>query len=176
MIVILAAETNKQTGIHKLTDELFNNAVAAEYLSELMPDRTAEKWAQWLQNNRNKTRPATYRIPVEKLGGGVFYLREELAKFAEFEKSRTLGAIKLSGRAAEALHAIGFNEQGGSSTGRSFDVTAVTPQFSEGRKYIRIQAENPLRIYRIELDNARFLMNELAGIFNKCSEFKESGK
>ena len=83
--------------------ELFSRSVAAEWLAQRLPEKTPEQWALWLRNNANTARRAVYRVPVETLGRGSFYLPEELKKFVEFEKSRQLGAIKLTGRAAEML-------------------------------------------------------------------------
>lgn len=161
-----------------MTDELLSNGVAANLLNELLPNKTPEQWLLWLQNNRNKARPATYRIPVEKLGGGVFYLREEVVKFAEFEKSKTLGAIKLTGRAVEVLRAIGFNEHGGSSTGRSFNPSGVYLQTDEstGNEFLQLHTKDPLMIYRIEIDAAEFLLKELTEALTACRRHAQEQK
>ena len=149
--------------------ELLNISVAAEYLSKHLTDKTPEQWRLALQNNRSTSRAVSFRIPFEKLGGGVFYDRDELVKFVEFEKMRQLGTLKLTGRAAEALKAIGFGEAGGSSTGKSFKVSSVTLALDEGdarRKFVQIATTEPLQIFRVELDAARLLASELNDILS----------
>ena len=153
-----------------MVEELLGNSVAAQLLNELMPDKSIEQWSLWLQNNRNQSRRASYRIPFEKMGGGVFYLREEIAKFAELEKSRKLGSIKLTGRAAEALQAYGIGTEGGSTTGRRFDVSDVMPQVDQatGKPYIQIITSNPLMVYRLELEEAKAFSKELEDAIGVC--------
>lgn len=153
-----------------MADELLNSGMAAKLLSELIPDRTSEQWTLWLQNNRNKSRRAAYRIPVEKLGGGVFYSREEIARFAEFEKSRKLGAITLTGRAAEVVRAFGIGTAGGSTTGRKMGKPNISLQIDEAtrERFIQFAISNPLMVYRLELDEAKFIAQELTELLNYC--------
>lgn len=145
-------------------DELLNNGVSADVLTELLPDRTSTQWGLWLQNNRNQSRRVPYRIPFEKMAGGVFYRREELAKFAEWEKSRQLGSIKLTGRAAEVVRAFGIGTASGSSTGRQLKVTGVALQVDQATKqpYVQLITNDPLMVYRLELDTAKALGSDLS--------------
>jgi hypothetical protein len=137
-------------------EELLSKQVAAAMLSELMPDKTAKQWMTWLRNNRNQLRRVPYRIPTVSLGGGAFYRRDDLEAYVEWEKSRQMGTIKLSARAVEALHAVGFNERGGSSTGRHFDVTMISHQIDEttGEPFIQLILNNPLMVYRLPIVQA----------------------
>lgn len=147
-----------------LMEELLSNSVAADVLNELMPDKTPEQWALWLQNNRNQARRATYRIPFDRMGGGVFYRRDELAKFTEWEKGRKLGSIKMTGRAAEVLQAFGIGEKGGSTTGRRLKVAGITLQVDQasGTPFVQLVTDDPLMVYRLALDEAKAIAKELA--------------
>lgn len=158
-----------------MIEELLSNSVAAQLLSELMPNKTPEQWALWLQNNRNQSRRTFYRIPVVKMAGGVFYRSEELAKFAEFEKSRQLGTVKLTGRAAEALRAVGFGEAGGSSTGRRFNPTGLTLAIDDCTKkmFIQLALSDPLMVYRVEIEAAEFLFNELSELLTASKRISQ---
>lgn len=153
-----------------MTEELLSNAVAAQVLSELMPEKTPDQWALWLQNNRNQARRVSYRIPFEKMAGGVFYRRDELAKFAEWEKARQLGTIKLTGRAAEVLQAFGIGSATGSTTGRKLKVTGINPQVDQatGKPFIQCITDDPLMVYRLELDEAKAILKELGEAVGWC--------
>lgn len=146
-----------------MTDELLSNSVAAQALCDLLPDKTFEQWMLWLQNNRNKARQVPYRVPFVKMAGGVFYRREELEKYAEAEKARQLGTIKLTGRAAEALRAFGVREGGVPVTGRKLNVVGVSLQIDEptGKTFVRFITGDPLSVYRLELDEAAALGTDL---------------
>ncbi|MGT2505930.1 hypothetical protein [Cupriavidus basilensis] len=146
-------------------DELLSSSVAAEILSEQMPDKTPGQWALWLQNNRNQTRKVSYRIPFERMGGGgVFYRREELAAFTDWEKGRALGVVKLSSRAAEALRAFGIGEQGGGTQGRCFKGASVNLQTSNdgGGAFVQVVIEEPLMVFALRPDQAIEFGKELA--------------
>ena len=147
-------------------DELLNSAVSSELLSELLPEKDAGQWLYWLSNNRNPARPVSVRIPFEKFAGGVFYRREELVKFAEFERSRKLGTIKLTGRAAEVVQAFGIGTAHGSATGKRLDNPTVTLQIDQGtrKRYVQLITANPLSVYRIELDTALALGKDLVEV------------
>lgn len=145
------------------TEEILNTQAAAELLTGVFPEKTAEQWALWLRNNRNQSRPAIYRVKAEQIGRVAFYTHEELAAFVEFEKSRQLGTIKLSSRAAEALQAVGFGTAGGSMTGRKLKITGITPQVDQetGQLFIQIIQSEPLMVYRLELEEAKAIAKEL---------------
>lgn len=146
-----------------MTDELLSNSVTAQALCDLLPDKTFEQWTLWLQNNRNQSRQVPYRIPFVKMAGGVFYRREELEKYSDWEKARQLGTIKLTGRAAEVLRAFSVREGGVPATGRKLNVVGVSLQVDETTKktFIRLIAGDPLTIYRLELDEAAALGTDL---------------
>lgn len=143
--------------------ELLSSGVAAEILNELMPDKTPGQWALWLQNNRNQTRKVSYRIPFERMGGGVFYRREELAAFADWEKGRELGVVKLSNRAAEALRAFGIGEQGGGAQGRRFKGASANPQTANDGSgaFVQVIIEEPLMVFALTPDQAIEFAKEL---------------
>lgn len=144
-------------------EELFSTAAASELLAQQLPDKSAEQWALWLRNNRNHSRKAIYRVQAQQLGRMAVYTIEELTKFIEFEKQRQLGTIKLTGRAAEVMRAYGIGVAGGGTTGRAMSVTAINLQTDPvtGRPYIALVLNEPLMVYRIEVDQARSIGKEL---------------
>lgn len=157
-----------------MDDDLLSHSVAAQMLSERLTEKNPEQWALWLQNNRNQLRKVSFRIPFVKMAGGVFYRRDDIAKFAELEKSRQLGTIKLTGRAKEALEAFGVGTATGSSTGRKLIVTGINPQVDEatGKTFIQMIFSDPLRVYRLELDQAEAVAKELNEAIQFCKRAK----
>lgn len=136
--------------------ELLNRQAAGEWLAKRFTDKNGEQWAAWLRNNASSKRPAVYRVAVEQVGRGVFYRPEELERFAVWERSRQTG--ELSPRAMEALKAVGFNEKGGSSTGRRFDVTLISRQIDDAtdEPFVQLIVTNPhLLVYRLPVQQAR---------------------
>ncbi|MHB1402123.1 MAG: hypothetical protein ACYCWB_06960 [Thiobacillus sp.] len=155
-------------------EELLSNSYTAQTLSEMLPDKTAEQWHLWLQNNRNQSRRVPYRIPFVRMAGGVFYYREELIKFSEWERGRQQGAIKLTGRAAEVLEAFGIGSSTGSATGRKLKITSITPQQDEGtgKPFVQLIMEDPLRVYRLETDEALRIADDLTVAARQSSRVK----
>lgn len=151
-------------------EELLSTQGAAECLSRQLPTKTAKQWALWLRNNRNTARRAIYRVPSEQIGRSAFYSQEELAKFAEWEKIRQLGTLKLTGRAAEVMQAYGIGTASGGRTGRKLKVTGINPQVDQatGKTYIQIIADDPLMVYRLELDEAKAIAKELTETISAC--------
>jgi hypothetical protein len=153
------------------TQELLSAAAAGDFLQRLMPEKTAAQWAMFLQNNRKPGRQVTYRVPFERLGSmGAFYSPAELQRFAEWEKQRTLGAVKLSGRAAEALHAFGIGQAGGSTTGRQLDYS-INPQIDPATQepYLQLIVRDPLMVFRVSQAQAKGLQEELARWLDSCA-------
>lgn len=157
-----------------MDDDLLSGGVAAQTLSELLTEKTPAQWALWLQNNRNQLRQVSFRIPFVKMAGGVFYRREDIARFAELEKSRQLGTIKLTGRAKEALDAFGIGTASGSTTGQKLTVTGINPQVDQatGKTFVQLIASNPLKVYRLELDEAEAISKELNEAIQFCKRAK----
>lgn len=155
----------------------FNKSHAAAKLAEALPERNAEQWALWLQNNRNPSRRSPYRIPFEKMGVMVIYKIDEIAKFIEWEKQRHLGTIKLSGGAMEAITAYGIGIAGGGSTGRKFELNSLTLQNDETLEvmYISLILNNPLMVFRIEIEEAKSFSNELIELI-AAAERIQSGR
>lgn len=155
-------------------EELLSNSFAAQTLSEMLPDKTTEQWQLWLQNNRNQSRRVPYRIPFMRMAGGVFYYREELLKFSEWEKGRQQGAIKLTGRAAEVMEAFGIGSSMGSATGRRLKITSINPQQDEGtgKHFVQMIVEDPLRVYRLETDEALRIADDLTVAARQASPIK----
>lgn len=153
------------------TQDLLSTAAAGDFLQRLLPEKTAAQWAMFLQNNRKPGRQVTYRVPYERLGGtGAFYLPGELQKFAEWEKQRTLGAMKLSGRAAEALHAFGIGQAGGNTTGRRLNYS-INPQIDPATQepYLQLIVRDPLMVFRVSQAQAKGLQEELARWLDSCA-------
>jgi len=151
-----------------MTEELLSNTVAAQTLHDLEPEKSTAQWLLWLQNNRNQTRSVSYRIPFERMAGGVFYRETELRAFIEWEKSRNLGTLKLTARAAEAMRAFGIGEKGGSATGRRLKVSGINPQVEDGVPYIQLITNDPLMVYRLELDEAEAIIKEMVEAVDVC--------
>lgn len=143
-------------------DDLLSNSAAAALLAEQIPEKDSAQWMQWLQNNRNPARNAVYRIPFSRIGSGVFYRPDEIAKFAEWEKSRKVGTLKLTGQAAEALRAFGIGEKDGGATGRRLDCD-ITVQVdpANSRPYAQLLIKNPLLVFRLESEQVKQLHREL---------------
>ena len=160
-----------------MIDELLGNSFAAQVLHEQIATKTTEQWMLWLQNNRNQSRRVPYRIPFVRLAGGVFYHREEIANFAEWEKARSLGSIKLTGRAAEVLHAYGVGTTSGSATGRKLLVQGITTQVDQvtGAPYIQFITDDPLMVYRLEADEARAVTKNLNDAIRRCEKVRAGG-
>jgi len=137
-----------------MTIELLSNSVAALTLAELSPEKTEAQWLHWLQNNRNQSRSVPYRVPFERMAGGVFYRREELVLFLDWEKSRQLGTIKLSGRAAEAMRAFGVGEPGGGSQGRKWKGGDANLASSQGRVSVQVIINEPLLVFSLTSEEA----------------------
>lgn len=134
-----------------MSQELLNARLAAETLADMLPERTADQWELWLRNNRNQARKAPYRLPVARMSNAAFYSREDLAKFVEWEKSRRLGKVTVSGRAAEVMRAFGIGESSGGVHGRRFGCT-VTVQQREGDRlsYVQLVVHDPLLVFRLD--------------------------
>lgn len=137
-----------------MEQELLSNSMAAQSLSEQLQDKTAEQWAGWLQNNRNQSRTVPYRIPFERVSGGVFYARDELDKFIEFEKQRLVGSIKLTGRAAAVLHAYGTGTSGGTRHGRQWKGGSANLANDNGDVFVQAVVSEPLTVFRMTAEQA----------------------
>ncbi len=137
-----------------MSEELLSNSMAAQALSEELHGRTAEEWAGWLQNNRNQSRRVPYRIPFQRISGGIFYARGELEKFIEFEKGRQLGSIKLTGRAAQVAQAFGIGTDGASTNGRKWKGGSANLATSEGRVFVQVVINEPLMVFDVTPEQA----------------------
>lgn len=147
-----------------------NSSVAGQVLSEELGDKTPEGWALWLRNNRNQSRHAPYRVPFEKISNGAFYSQEDLSAFVKWEKSRRLGSFKVTGRTMQVLDAFGIGHADGSSTGRKLKVGGITPQIDETNQeaFIQLVLEDPLRVYRLSIDQAESIARDLSEVIKVC--------
>lgn len=146
--------------------DLVSNSLAAQTLHQVFPDKTSEQWVLWLQNNRNQSRSVPYRIPFVRMHGGVFYEVAQLNRFADWEKSRQLGTMKLTGRAVEAMQAFGIGQAGGGSYGRklAYSVQLGFEEDDSSKQFVRLMIERPLGVFRLEADQAEALAKELVGV------------
>jgi hypothetical protein len=144
-------------------EQLYGNSHAARILSEQFPERTPEQWELWLRNNRNQVRKTVYRIDVVHISNRSFYRPQELAKFIQWEKSRRLGVMKLTGRAAEALRAYGIGTATGSTTGRKLEITGILDQTDEvtNEQFVQLIISEPLLVYRLDPEQARDIARRL---------------
>jgi hypothetical protein len=136
-------------------------SMAAKTLHQMFPARTADGWAMWLQNNRNQTRAVPYRIPFTRAHGAVMYARADLDRFAEWERSKSLGKTKLTDKAAAALAAYGIGTDQGGAYGRALSCM-VTPAATEaGVMFVRLTIDNPLAVFRLGADQAAAIGQQL---------------
>jgi hypothetical protein len=142
--------------------DLFNTNAAADYLADAIPGESASYWYQRLVNARRSDRQQPFAIPFSTLGKVCLYEQSDLEQFVEFEKSRRLGKVKLSGRAAEALRAFGIGEPGGSSLGRVFKGGAANPHpDNKGGTLVQATIHEPLMVFAMTPEQAIAFGKEL---------------
>lgn len=146
--------------------DLLNTDAAGQWLSEALPEKTPKEWVGWLRNNRNQSRQAGYRISTQRFGRKAVYRHDDLSKFVEWEKSRQLGTIKLSGRAAEVMQAFGLGEAGGGNYGRKLacSVQLAFEEADASKQFVRLMIERPLSVFRLEVEEAEKLAKDLQGV------------
>lgn len=155
----------------KTTIDLLSNQVAAERLQELVPGKTQAQWMTWLQNNRNQTRTVHYRIPFERMSGGIFYTPEALSDYADWENQRQLGTLTLTPKQREALDAFGIGTTSGSATGRKLKIAGITPQADQATQKLFIQfiVSEPFLVFRLEPAEAQAIIDELQETVDYCN-------
>ncbi len=156
-------------------DETYlNTNAASEWLHNAIPGESKEYWRHALINNRRQDRTPPHRVPFSTLGRMAIYTLPALEAFAEFEKARRLGEMKLSARAAEAMLAFGIGQEGGSTTGRQLRVTSITAQVDEttNAPFAQLIIEDPLRVYRLDVQQARSIADELVEAITVCERAK----
>ena len=143
--------------------DLLDTEAAGRWLSQALAIKTPAQWALWLRNNRNQSRRASYRINVQRFANKACYLPVDLERFVDWEKSRQLGTVKLSGRVVEVMRAYGMNEVGGSNYGRKLDyeVQLSAEQDNPDKQFVRLMVKRPLGVFRLEADEAETLAKEL---------------
>jgi hypothetical protein len=144
-------------------DDLLDTDAAGRWLSQELSDKTPAQWALWLRNNRNQSRHASYRIDVQRFGKKACYRPVDLERFVDWEKSRQLGTVKLSGRVVEVMRAFGMDEVGGGNYGRKLDyeVQLSSEQDRPDKQFVRLMIKRPLGVFRLEADEAEALAKEL---------------
>lgn len=141
-------------------ETLLTTHAAGDYLHEQMPGESPDYWRQALINNRRNDRKPAHRIPFSTLGRAAVYRPEDLAAFCEFEKSRRLGTVTLSAKAAEALRAIGFGEEGSSTSGRRWKGGSANV-VNIGGMFVQVVVNEPLIVFRVEPADAIAFGREL---------------
>ena len=152
-------------------ETLFTTQAAAEWLEQAIPGESQRYWRNVLINNRRSDRNPPHVIPVSMMGKTALYTLEALQDFASFEKGRRLGQVKLTARAAEVVRAFGIG-QGGTSTGRKLKLSGINPQVDEatGHTFVQLIVADPLLVFRLEIDEARSLCNELLEVISVCEK------
>lgn len=150
---------------------LLSTNAAGDWMHEAVPGESPAHWRTALANNRKPDRNPPYRVPFSTIGRGVFYSISDLLEFAEFEKSRRMGKMKLTGRAAEVMRAFGIGS-GGSATGRKLNPTSITPQIDEasGKPFIQFITDDPLMVYRLKPDEAKSIAMNLIDAATACEK------
>lgn len=148
------------------TEEVWSNTFTAQVLSQRLVARNVEQWTLWLRNNRNQSRQVPYRIPFVRVSNATFYRPDDIDKFVEWEKSRQLGTMKLTGRSAEVMRAFGIGGiggAGGSTTGRKLEIIGINQQFDEGNgePYVQLVLGDPLMVYRLSSAQAAQMAADL---------------
>lgn len=144
-----------------MTEEtLLTTQAAGDYLHEQIPGESPGYWRQALINNRRGDRKPAHRIPFSTLGRAAVYRLEDLAAFCEFEKSRRLGTVTLSAKAAEALKAIGFGEEGATTSGRRWKGGSANVANNNG-VFVQVVISEPLTVFRVEPADAIAFGREL---------------
>jgi hypothetical protein len=141
--------------------DLFNTNAAADFLNAAVPGESASYWNQRLVNARRSDRQQPFAIPFSTVGKACFYEQSDLEQFAEFEKSRRLGKVKLSGRAAEALRAFGGFPQGRPFKGGS---AYLLPSETPGGTLVRATINEPLTVFAMTPEQAIEFGKELIDV------------
>lgn len=130
---------------------------AAQYMNEQIPDESLKYWTARLNNMRRTDRPQTFSLQFAKVEGKAgFYDQKDIFAYAEFEKSRRIGKVKLSGRAAEAMRAFGIGEQGGGTQGRRWMGASVNPAVANDGSGVFVQTiiSEPLMVFAMTPEQA----------------------
>lgn len=157
----------------------YSTQAAAEHLSKEVGE-TVDYWITRLANMRNLKRKVAYRLNFATTEGRLgLYAEEDLIAFTEFEKTRRIGDMKLSPRAAEALRAFGVGQPGGGSTGRKLNYTATIQPSNDGisQPFMRLLIKDPLLVFRLDRDEFNALVADLCelkvGLDRIMSETKQ---
>ena len=145
----------------KTEETLFTTQAASEWLNEAIPGESPQYWQQSLINNRRPDRNPAHRIPFSMMGRSAVYALEALQEFAEFEKFRRLGVLKLSGRAAEALQAFGVGQEGGSARGRRWQGGSANLGNDNDGVFVQFVINEPLNVFVMTGEQAAALAREL---------------
>lgn len=132
-------------------------------------------WRVFLQNNRRQDRQPTHPIRYAVQRGRPVYQISDLESFVAAQKKAAGARGQVAGTLDDALRAIG-----GWPTGRPF-VGWITPQVEEGTgvTFVRIHLSDPLRIYRLDPEQARDVAKELleaAEIADRAANHKNSSE
>lgn len=143
--------------------EFVTTADASKYLVDAVPGETEQYWSRRLTNLRRADRTQPYELNFCKYDGKTgLYKQQDIVAFAEFEKTRRLGEMKLTGRAAAALRAFGVGEPGGGSRGREFNGSAnLQPADGGHPPIVQLIINNPLLVFALSPARAWALGNEL---------------
>lgn len=126
---------------------VFTTQAAGDWLHEAIPGESPEYWRQALINNRRADRTPPHRVPFSTMGRAAVYSPEALRDFAEFEKSRRIGQLKLTGRAAEVLQAFGIGQDGG-AYGRNWRGGGANQVITNsGECFVQVRIDAPLIVF-----------------------------
>lgn len=149
------------TSMLVMNETLLTTNAAGEWLHEAVPGESPAYWRQALINNRRPDRSPPHRVPFNTLGRAAVYTPEALQAFADFEKSRRLGQIKLTGRAAEVVRAFGIGEASGTTQGRAFKGASANLASGPSGAFVQTIINEPLLVFMLTADQAVALGKEL---------------
>lgn len=137
-------------------ENFLDTKAAAEHLHARIPGESVKYWTARLNNLRRTDRTQPFELRFAKVEGkSGFYNRADLERYVEFEKSRRVGKVKLSSRAAEALRAFGIGEAGGTSLGRIFKGGTANPHpDNKGSVFVQAIINEPLTVFAMTPEQA----------------------
>jgi hypothetical protein len=140
----------------------YSTQAAAEHLAKQIGE-TVDYWMTRLANMRNPKRQVSYRLNFAKTEGRLgLYAEKDVHAFVEFEKTRRIGDVTLSPRAAEALRAFGVGEAGGGTRGRAFSGSSNLQPAEDGHPpVVQLIVNTPLMVFALSPAQALELGQEL---------------
>lgn len=132
---------------------------AARYLAAQLGG-DVRRWRTWLANDRRTGRAGA--LPPLSGPGRSRYIQGGVDAYIAAGRDRYQRDQTPAGRVAEVLKAMGLGEAGGSIPGRRLSCQVLSPGDSAtGERLIRLVIAKPLLVYRLGLEQAREIADQL---------------